>query len=150
MRKHLYRKSAWKEGVPSSLNYRSVLSGALYGFRHVGGPTAHSSLHRPSRHRLGWRFLTFTSSGRPRGRRAPPLLHLPRRTSRCQPGCGRGHGHRSLPGCNRSTCGSRLLTLTSRRLSRDGEPPHAQSRRTALSILPPSPPPDTSRDRRDT
>lgn len=80
MRKHLYRKSAWEEGVPRSLNYRSVLSGALYGSGRVGGLTAHSSLRRPSRHRPGWRFLTFPFPGRPRGRRAPPLRYLPRRT----------------------------------------------------------------------
>lgn len=96
MRKHLYRKSAWKEGVPRSLNYRSVLSGALYGSRRVGGLTAHSSLRRPSRHRLRWSFLTFPSPGRPRGRRAPPLRDLPRcpprRPSPWQPGCRRGRG----------------------------------------------------------
>lgn len=98
MRKHLYRKSAWKEGVPRSLNYRSVLSGALYGSRRVGGLTAHSSLRRPSRHRLRWSFLTFPSPGRPRGRRAPPLRDLPRRPPAPVPvAAGLQAGGASLP-----------------------------------------------------
>lgn len=98
MRKHLYRKSAWKEGVPSSLNYRSVLSGALYGSRRVGGLTAQSSLRRPSRHRLAWRFLTFPSPGRPRGRRAPSLRYLsPRPPAPVPVSAGLQAGGTSLP-----------------------------------------------------
>lgn len=151
MRKHLYRKSAWKEGVPRSLNYRSVLSGALYGSRRVGGLTAHSSLRRPSRHRLRWSFLTFPSPGRPRGRRAPPLRDLPRcpprRPSPWQPGCRRGRGggglpalgRRPSPGCGRSTCGPRGLTLAWRRRSGDGERPRAPS--SQAGKRPPPPPP---------
>lgn len=139
MRKHLYRKSAWKEGVPSSLNYRSVLSGALYGCGRVGGLTARSSLRRPGRHRLRWEVLDVSLPGTAPGTAGPaaPLPAPAHPAARPRVGRAAGGGsslpcdNRPSPGCSRSTRGPRLLTLNSRRLSRDGGRPQAQGTQKA-------------------
>jgi len=138
MRKHLYRKSAWKEGVPSSLNYRSVLSGALYGSRRLGGLTAHPSLppsagSAPAGAEDLDTSLPGTAPG-PGGPAAPmPAPALPG----ARPCVSRAAGGGTPALAHRSTCGPLPLPPTSRMLSSSVEQPQAQRRQTAPSRPPP-------------
>lgn len=136
MRKHLYRKSAWKEGVPRSLNYRSVLSGALWGSRRVGGLTVHSSRQAPA----GLEVLDISLPGRLRGYPARPRRYLlpacPAARPRVSRDAGRAGGLPLPWDTGPSTRHPRLLSLTSGKLIAMG---NSRKHRAEKQTPPPNP-----------